>query len=704
MKKEMTSADVSALVYELSSGSHSLIDAKIGKIYQPADDEVRINLFIFGKGRDNLVIQAGKRAHLSKHIRPSPKIPKGFPMLLRKHVLGGRITSIRQYDFDRIIEIGIIRGGIETILLCELFSKGNIVLLDENRQIILPMNPVSFKGRKIRSGQIYEYPRIQLDPLSVNEADMLSLFKGSTSDIVRTIATNYNLGGVLAEEVCLRSEMDKSIAAKDVRETDVARVCDSIRKLFSPLSEGELKPCVVLDRKASLKEVSPDMVALGSPSDVSDDVSDDVSADVSADASATASVDELADMIDVVPFDLEQYRDNEKRCYGSFNEALDEFFGKRAAEEVVAEVESVKKEKVNVFERRLNKQRETVAKFEKDIEKFTLTAEKIYEHYQNIEEILNVLDDARSKGYSWKDIRLILKKAKDDFPLARSISNIDPARGIVFIDLDGVAAGIDLRRTIPQNAQVYYEKAKKITKKRDGALVAIEDTIALIQKKEKKVASRRKVVRKKHWYDRFRWFISSDGFLVVGGRDADTNEELVKKYMEKRDIVFHTQSPGAPMTIIKTEGKEVPQSTLYEVAVFEVSYSSVWKSGHFSGDCYWIRPEQVSKTPESGEYLRKGSFVIRGERNYYTDVPVGIAVGLELDQNTRVIGGPLSAIKEHARHIVELVPGKFNQNDIAKKVYRIYVDEIKDPSFVKQVASPDRIAMMLPPGESDIKV
>ncbi|NYT19251.1 MAG: DUF814 domain-containing protein, partial [Methanosarcinales archaeon] len=193
------------------------------------------------------------------------------------------------------------------------------------------------------------------------------------------------------------------------------------------------------------------------------------------------------------------------------------------------------------------------------------------------------------------------------------------------------------------------------------------------------------------------------GFLVVGGRDADTNEELVKKYMEKRDIVFHTQVPGAPITIIKTEGKDVPETTLEEAARFVVSYSSIWKAGQFSGDCYWIRPEQVSKTPESGEYLKKGSFVIRGERNYYKDVPVGVAVGLELGEETRVIGGPLSAIERSGKYVVELVPGKFNQNDIAKKVYRIYVDELKDPSFVKQVASPDSIARMLPPGESDLK-
>ncbi len=209
--------------------------------------------------------------------------------------------------------------------------------------------------------------------------------------------------------------------------------------------------------------------------------------------------------------------------------------------------------------------------------------------------------------------------------------------------------------------------------------------------------------RKKHWYDRFRWFVSSDGFLVVGGRDVDTNEEVFKKYMEKRDIVFHTQTPGAPLTVIKTGGEEVPESTLQEAAQFSVSYSSLWKAGHFSGDCYWVKAEQVTKTPESGEYVKKGAFIIRGERNYFKDVPLGIAVGLELKGETRVIGGPASAVRKQGDYILEVVPGTFNQNDISKKIYRIYADELNDPRFVKQIASPDLVAMMIPPGESDLK-
>jgi hypothetical protein len=101
--------------------------------------------------------------------------------------------------------------------------------------------------------------------------------------------------------------------------------------------------------------------------------------------------------------------------------------------------------------------------------------------------------------------------------------------------------------------------------------------------------------------------------------------------------------------------------------------------------------------------VRKGAFIIRGERNYFRDVPLGVAVGLELKGETRVIGGPASAVRAHSDYILEVTPGTFNQNDISKKIYRIYADELGDPRFVKQIASPDQVAMMVPPGESDLK-
>jgi len=718
MKQDMSSADVAAVVAELSAGPKSIIDAKIGKIYQPTNEEIRINLYVFHQGRDNLVIEAGKRIHLSKYLRASPTLPQAFPMLLRKYLMGGRITSVEQHDFDRIVKIGIERAGVQSTLIVELFAPGNILIVDSENRIILPMNPVTMKDRRLRSGEIYELPEAQISPLKVKVSDLMTEFSRSKADIVRTVATRFNLGGVLAEEICARAGVDKSKPSKEATEEDASRLCNAMHDLFSPLlgigaedkgleeagaetelkseieskpeteikSEVEFKPETELKLEAGIEGEAPKL----RPQHVKKEINGKL------------------ETFDVLPFDLIRYSGFEKEYFDSFNTALDEFFGKKALEQVEEVKAAQKKEKtLGVYERRLLQQEESLAKFEKEIEKNNTLAETVYANYQVIEELLSVLNGARSKGYSWDEIRSILKQAKKTVPAAQKITNIDPRTGTVAVNLDGKSVNIDIRKTVPQNAQEYYEKVKKFSKKKDGAIKAIEDTRKAMEKKAvakaAKAGRKLQASRKKHWYDRFRWFVSSDGFFVVGGRDADTNEDIFKKYLEKRDLVFHTQTPGAPLTVIKTGGKEVPESTLYEAAQFAVSYSSLWKAGHFSGDCYWVKAEQVSKTPESGEYVKKGAFIIRGERNYFKDIPLGVAVGLELKGETRVIGGPVSSVRKHGDYILEIVPGAFNQNDISKKIYRIYADDLNDPRFVKQIASPDQIAMMVPPGESDLK-
>ncbi|MHB8101969.1 MAG: ribosome rescue protein RqcH [Methanosarcina sp.] len=734
MKQDMSSADVAAVVAELSAGPKSIIDAKIGKIYQPASEEIRINLYVYHHGRDNLIIEAGKRIHLSKHFRASPDLPQSFPMLLRKYLAGGRIVSIEQHDFDRVVKIGVERAGVRSTLIVELFARGNVLIVDSENKIILPMNPITLKDRRLRSGETYELPEAQLSPIEAKVSDLMQAFSSSTADIVRTIATRFNLGGVLAEEVCSRAGIDKFKLSKEASEEDASKISDAMHDLFSPLFrvkvackresgietevgvESELKPEAEVKTETwtetgtetETETETGTETAIGTGAETGTETGIEAEAPKLKPQHVKKEINGKMETFDVLPFDLTRYSEYEKEYFDSFNTALDEFFGKKSLEQVAEIKEAEKKEKnLGVYERRLLQQEESLAKFEKEIEKNNAIAEIVYANYQIIEELFSVLNGARAKGYSWDEIRSILKQAKKTVPAAQKITNIDQKTGTVTVDLDGRSVNLDIRKTVPQNAQEYYEKVKKFSRKREGALKAIEDTRkAMLKKAASKAAKagrKLQASKKKHWYDRFRWFVSSDGFLIVGGRDADTNEEVFKKYMEKRDVVFHTQTPGAPLTVVKTGGEEVPESTLREAAQFAVSYSSLWKAGHSSGDCYWVKAEQVTKTPESGEYVRKGAFIIRGERNYFRDVPLGIAVGLELRGETRVIGGPASAVRAHSDYILEVTPGTFNQNDISKKIYRIYADELGDPRFVKQIASPDQVAMMVPPGESDLK-
>jgi hypothetical protein len=217
------------------------------------------------------------------------------------------------------------------------------------------------------------------------------------------------------------------------------------------------------------------------------------------------------------------------------------------------------------------------------------------------------------------------------------------------------------------------------------------------------------VRRRDHWYDRFRWFHTTDGFLVLGGRNADQNEELVKKYLEPGDRFVHSQAHGAPVTVIKAtdpsesgRGVDIPASTERQAARFAVSYSSAWKEGHFSGDAYAVDHDQVSKTPEPGEYLAKGSFAVRGDRDYYRDVGVGAAVGVQCEPETRVVGGPPESVEGRVETMLAVEPGRYAQGDVAKRIYRRFREAFADETFVRKIASPDEIAKFLPPGGSRI--
>ena len=177
---------------------------------------------------------------------------------------------------------------------------------------------------------------------------------------------------------------------------------------------------------------------------------------------------------------------------------------------------------------------------------------------------------------------------------------------------------LDTTKTIEENAAYFFEKAKKAKRKREGIENILTSTQRKIdqQKEYKKETKVYDPLPSKKWYMKFRWFISSDGFLCIGGNDATTNEMIIKKYVEGGDLVFHTDLAGSPFFVIKAEKKEIPQRTKEETAQATVSFSRAWNQGLTTAEVYAINPNQVKK--EFG--LPKGSFMIHGKREYFKPI------------------------------------------------------------------------------------
>ncbi|MDO8660877.1 MAG: NFACT RNA binding domain-containing protein [Candidatus Woesearchaeota archaeon] len=234
---------------------------------------------------------------------------------------------------------------------------------------------------------------------------------------------------------------------------------------------------------------------------------------------------------------------------------------------------------------------------------------------------------------------------------------------------------LDSRKSLEKNAEMYFERAKKAKKKALGAhdaVLRLKVQLADLQAKQDiavaKVVERlqKKAIPPAHkeWFESFHWFVSSDGFLCVGGRDAVSNEVVIKKHTLANDIVFHTEAPGSPFFVIITNGKSVPDATLRETADATAIFSRAWRMGISSVEVYWVKPEQVSKTAKSGEYISRGAFMIVGKRNYFTVSANRLAIGRT--QDNKVMSGPVSAIKTHCKTAMLIKHGSQKTSSLAK--------------------------------------
>ena len=192
----MSNVDIFTISNELNN---LLSGARVDKSFQPTKDIVVMRFHVPGTGRVDLVMQCGSRIHTSQYPLENPTTPPRFPMLLRKKIKGAHVESIKQHNFDRVVEIRVKKDKYYTIIV-ELFDKGNIILLDDEDNIILPLKRKHWSTRDISSKQQYVFPEERgINPISTTEDEFKSIFDDEESDAVRTLARN-GLGSLYAVE------------------------------------------------------------------------------------------------------------------------------------------------------------------------------------------------------------------------------------------------------------------------------------------------------------------------------------------------------------------------------------------------------------------------------------------------------------------------------------------------------------------------
>ena len=259
-----------------------------------------------------------------------------------------------------------------------------------------------------------------------------------------------------------------------------------------------------------------------------------------------------------------------------------------------------------------------------------------------------------ARGTDWTELQRILKDERDKGnPIARMIVALDLHTNTVTVALSQSMAHVrqgwvdsgreeerveevelDLSQSAYNNASLYYTQRKQQTAKvnqttatSERALRAVERRTAQ-QLKDSDVRSRIQQVRRSYWWERYHWFVTSENFLVIAGRDVQQSQLIVQRHLAPSDAYVCADVSGAVGVIVKNSSTTaaVPPLSIQQAACMCLCRSTAWmcKPGSGSGDAWWVRGEELEVAGEGGKAGVKAGVV----RRYVTRMPLvmGLAV------------------------------------------------------------------------------
>jgi predicted ribosome quality control (RQC) complex YloA/Tae2 family protein len=573
----------------------------------------------------------------------------------QKELERSKLELIEQIGSERIVSLKFRHpDGKVRIVVGEFFGDGNLIICNENMQIIAILNPIHVRHRTLSVGLRYVYPPARgVDVFNITLDQMLSLRDGAKNlDVLRWIGRNISMPKKFVEEVINRAGIEVDKHAAQLSDDEVSKIYNTIKNIMNEVSTGDKnhEPIVIMQ----------------------DDKPQEALPIITQEAAAASKL----------------IKKNSIKKVASYMDAVDEVLSN--------EIMDIGRNSRTV---ELDRQ---IAVLEHDFEELNKAKETVLKKAAAIRKLAGEL---MALSYRGSDVIADL--------LAANSASLVTEKGIQYIEVAGEQ--VKMQPNLAKASSMLFARAKEMERGNASIEEARGKILVQIGKLRSETAAiHRKVIVKeqisREWYERYRWFITTDGLLIIGGRDASSNSALIRKHLTEHDIVFHAEVHGSPFFIIKNAAafaatqEGTINSSLHEVAQATISFSRAWKDGLSSADAYWVMAEQVKKGAPTGQFLPKGSFVIEGKRNYIKGVELRLAIGImQLNNRETLLCGPEEAVKKRSIFYTVLLQGGVDPMNAAKKVKSEFVkiagENTKIAESIKHV-SLDEFVRALPTGQS----
>ncbi|XP_015206020.2 ribosome quality control complex subunit NEMF isoform X1 [Lepisosteus oculatus] len=643
MKNRFNTVDIRVVIAELND---RFLGMRVNNVYD-IDNKTYLIRLQKPDSKAVLLIESGIRIHSTEFEWPKNVMPSGFAMKCRKHLKSRRLVSVKQLGVDRIIDIQFGSDEAAYHLIVELYDRGNIVLTDHEYTIL---NLLRFRTAEAEDVKIAVRERYPVEsarpPEPLISLDRLSEILSSApkgEQVKRILNPHLPYGATLIEHCLMEvgfSGFVKADAQFDVS-LEAPKVLAALQKAeeFMEKSANFSGKGYIIQKCEKKPSLAPDKPP-----------------------------EDLLTYEEFHPFLYAQHSKSPYVEFESFDKAVDEFYSKMESQKIDVKALQQEKQALKKLDnvRRDHEQRLEALHQAQELDR--LKGELVEMNLPVVERALQVVQSALANQVDWTEIGLIVKEAQaQGDPVAGAIKELKLQTNHITMLLRNpytrsdeeeeeeeeeeggdksqaqkgkknkgkhkaqknklqknkpLLVDVDLSLSAYANAKKYYDHKRHAAKKEQKTVEAAEKAFKSAEKKTKQTLKEVQTVttiqkaRKVYWFEKFLWFISSENYLIIAGRDQQQNEMIVKRYLKPGDIYVHADLHGATSCVIKNPSDEpIPPRTLTEAGTMAVCYSAAWDAKVITS-AWWVHHHQVSKTAPTGEYLTTGSFMIRGKKNF----------------------------------------------------------------------------------------